>query len=82
MVIRNRSLSDENLAGLTVSLIYEVYDGFPVIRKWVEFRNNSKSWIRIDSVTIDYLRLAPEFLNRTALTPGERGSGPDRKSVV
>ena len=76
LIIRTRSLSDETLAGFTGTLVYEVYDGYPVIRKWIEFRNNSKSWIKIDSLTIDDIRLAPEFLNQTALTPGERGSGP------
>jgi hypothetical protein len=76
LIVRTRSLNDETLAGLAVNLVYEVYDGYPVIRKWIEFRNNSKSWIKIDSLTIDDIRLTPEFLNQTALTPGERGAGP------
>lgn len=76
LIVRTRSLSDETLAGMVINLIYEVYDGYPVIRKWIEFWNNSKSRIKIDSLTIEDIRLAPELLNQTALTPGERGAGP------
>lgn len=36
VVIRARSLKDPLLAGVSVNLIYEVYAGFPVIRKWVD----------------------------------------------
>jgi len=76
LIIRARCLDDEYLAGLSVNLIYEIYEGYPVIRKWVEFHNNSSSWIKIDSLTIDDIHLKPDYFNQTALTPGERGAGP------
>jgi hypothetical protein len=75
LVVRTRALKDPALAGVSVTLVYEIYDGFPVIRKWAEFQNNSASWIKLDELVIDDMRVLPEFADRTLLTPSERGAG-------
>lgn len=75
VTVRSRSLRDPVLAGVSVSQIYEIYDGYPVIRKWVEFQNNGANWLRLDKLVIDDLRLLSGFLERTPLTPSERGAG-------
>ncbi len=75
LVVRTRALKDPVLAGVSVTLVYEIYDGFPVIRKWAEFQNNSANWIKLDELVIDDLRVLPEFADRTLLTPFERGAG-------
>ena len=64
-----------DLKGLKIKLVYEVYEGFPVIRKWVEVSNGGKRWLKVDSFTIDDLELGPDYRNQTPLTPGERGAG-------
>src|SRR5208282_4652733 len=63
------------LAGVSVTLIYEVYAGFPVVRKWLEIRNGSEAWMKIDRLLIDDVTIAAPFDLRTPLTPAERGAG-------
>ena len=75
LVIRARSLKDPVLAGVSVNLIYEIYEGYPVIRKWVEVSNNSANWIKLSNLLIDDIQIKPEFRNKTLLTPSERGAG-------
>lgn len=75
-IVRARALDDATLAGLCVNVFYEVYEGYPVIRKWCEIRNNSAAWIKIDNLVIDDIRIAPAFGSRAPLTPGEYGAGP------
>lgn len=76
LTVRARVTEDPALAGIHVNLFYEVYEGYPVIRKWFELRNNSAAWIKIDNLVLDDMRMASAFRNRTALTPGEHGAGP------
>lgn len=75
LVVRTRSLKDPVLAGVSISLVYEIYEGYPVIRKWAEFHNNSPHWIKLDQLVIDDLKLESEFAHQTLLTPSERGAG-------
>ncbi|MDR3673856.1 MAG: alpha-galactosidase [Acidobacteriota bacterium] len=63
------------LAGVSVTLVYEVYAGFPVVRKWMEIRNGSKNWMKIDHMLIDDVDIAAPFDLRSPLTPAERGAG-------
>ena len=74
LIIRARPLNDPLLAGLSINLIYEVYAGYPVIRKWVEIHNNSTNWVKLDQLVIDDLRLGNDFLTALPLTPSERGA--------
>lgn len=73
--IRATSITDNALQGIAIDVFYEVYAGYPVIRKWVEFNNNSQNWFKIDSLVIDNIKLSPGFLSTTLLTPEERGAG-------
>jgi hypothetical protein len=75
LIIRARSLKDPALAGVSVNIIYETYEGYPVIRKWVEVTNNGANWIKLSNLLIDDIVIKPEFSNKTLLTPSERGAG-------
>ena len=74
LIIRNRVLNDATLSGVAINIYYQIYDGYPVIRKWVEINNNSSNWIKLSDLVIDDIQLKEEFLNRTYLTPSERGA--------
>jgi alpha-galactosidase len=74
VVIRSRSLKDPLLAGVSVNLLYEVYEGYPVIRKWVEIHNNSANWLKLDNLLTDNLKLCDGFARDAELTPSERGA--------
>ena len=74
VVIRSRSLNDPLLAGVSVNLIYEVYEGYPVIRKWVEIYNNGANWLKLDNFLTDDIGLGNGFAQGAELTPSERGA--------
>jgi hypothetical protein len=74
VVIRSRSLKDPVLAGVSVNLIYEVYEKHPVIRKWVEIYNNSANWLKVDNLLTDDIKLGNGFIQAAELTPSERGA--------
>lgn len=74
LIIRTRTLNDTILSGVAINIFYQIYDGYPVIRKWVEINNNSSNWIKLSDLIIDDIQLKQEFLNRTFLTPSERGA--------
>jgi hypothetical protein len=74
VVIRGRSLKDPVMAGVSVNLIYEVYEGYPVIRKWVEIHNNSANWLKIDNLLTDDIKMGNGFVQGAELTPSERGA--------
>jgi hypothetical protein len=76
LVITAQASSSSPLKGLTVRLRYEVYDGFPVIRKWVEISNGGSRWLKLNKLVIDDLEFAADCHHQTPLTPGERGAGP------
>lgn len=51
---------DDNLKSLkqvTVAVNYEMYDGIPVLSKWVEIFNNSDESIKVDNIVSEYLAL-------------------------
>ena len=74
LIIRSRALQDETLGGVAINLYYQIYEGYPVIRKWVEIHNNSPNWLRLSDLMIEDITLKQAFLNRTFLTPSERGA--------
>jgi hypothetical protein len=61
-------------AGLEVAVLYEVYDGYAAIRKWVEISNHSNNWVKIDHLALDDIRLADIFRHRTPLTAADYGA--------
>ncbi|WP_018628728.1 hypothetical protein [Niabella aurantiaca] len=72
--LRAAALNDPALQGVTLSFFYEVYEGYPVIRKWIEVINNGAHWLKIDRFTIDAVTIAPDFRTVTPLTPAEQGA--------
>ena len=75
VIIATSKVRTPDLKGLKIKLVYEVYEGFPVIRKWVEISNGGQRWLKGDNFTIDDLELGSDYRNQTSLTPGERGAG-------
>lgn len=72
--VRVRSVNGQSLDGVAINLFYEIYEGYPVIRKWVEITNNSPQWLKIDSLTMDDIIISEKYRNKTELTPAERGA--------
>jgi alpha-galactosidase len=60
--------------GMFVDVYYEIYQDYPVIRKWVEVTNNSACWCKIDQLIIDELNIGDTFRKTTDFTPSERGA--------
>ncbi|HKK19617.1 MAG TPA: hypothetical protein VJ952_13140, partial [Opitutales bacterium] len=75
LILRNRVTREPDLRGLSINLVYQVHHDFPVIRKWVEFHNNSQTWLKLSDLVIDDLDLDEAFRNQVLLTPSERGAG-------
>ena len=76
LTIRTPLSAAAGLGRLTVSTCYETYEGYPVVRKWVEIENSGDRWLKLDHLAIDALRLAEGCRRATALTPGELGAQP------
>lgn len=76
LLVTARAIPSAPLKGLSVRICYEVYDGFPVIRKWVEIHNGGTRWLKLNNLVIDDVELAADCRYQTPLTPGERGAGP------
>jgi len=47
-----------NLQDLVVSVHYELYDGVPLISKWITVKNNSEKPVKIDQIVSEYLGIA------------------------
>ena len=60
---------------LAVDVCYELYDGHPAIRKWVQISNRGPAWLRIDHLALDDIRLTGGFRHRTPLTDAGNGAG-------
>jgi Alpha-galactosidase len=71
--VRYRCNTDD-LAGVAVNVVYEIHEDYPAIRKWIEIINNSKLWLKVDSLTIDDLCLSGDYRNVIDLTPSDRGA--------
>lgn len=55
----NRLKEDlEKLRELEVSVNYELYDGVPVMSKWITVRNSSGHPVQVDNIVSDYLGIA------------------------
>ena len=72
--VRVRSVNGQAMDGVAINLFYEIYEGYPVIRKWVEISNNSPQWLKIDSLAMDDIILSEKYRNKTEFTPAERGA--------
>lgn len=72
--IRARAFAGSNLQAVFIDVFYEIYDGYPAIRKWIEINNNGNLWLKVDQLVVDDINLASSFKNTTALTPEEQGT--------
>jgi hypothetical protein len=75
LTVRARARKDSALEGLVLTVIYEVYRGEPVVRKWVEIANQSTVWRKVEKLLIDDFALAPRISERAPLTPAGYGVG-------
>ncbi len=56
-----RFISDEPVfSGLTVDVHYEIYEGIPLLVKWLEIKNNAAHTFRIDRMVNEILGLVEE----------------------
>lgn len=62
--------------GIFAEINYEIYSGYPVIRKWVTFRNQGDQWIKISGLMLENWRPAAKYTHTTMLTPNSRGLDP------
>lgn len=69
-------LSDGFLKGVVLKINYEIYAGFPVIRKWITVKNKGNEWFKISDLTLQKLNLNNSLLQTTQLTPSSRGIDP------
>jgi hypothetical protein len=76
LTILARAREDSRLRGLAFTLVYEVYRGEPVVRKWVEVANESSVWRKIEQLTIEDFRCSSHVSYRTPLTPAGYGAQP------
>lgn len=63
------------LAGLTISLHYELYDGLPVLSKWLTISNGGKAAITVDKLEVENLAVAPDQRLRLMVECDEVHSG-------
>lgn len=62
--------------GVSAEINYEIYDGYPAIRKWIQFTNKSNHWIKIDQLVIDDVEINKSYDRQTLLSPASRGIDP------
>ncbi len=68
--------SNKILEDFSFQINYEIYEGHPVIRKWVEFKNQGSQWIKVSDLMLKQLDLDASFSEATLLTPAVRGVDP------
>jgi alpha-galactosidase len=74
LTIISRARQDSPLDGVSVEVIYDAYQDYPVIRKSVRITNSGRRWLKVDQLMIDDITLADRWRNATPLTPAERGA--------
>ena len=68
--------SDKKLKGISAEISYEIYTGYPVIRKWVKFQNRGEQWVKISDLMLEKLCLDEKYGHSTLLTPNSRQIAP------
>ena len=68
--------SDKIMKGISLEINYEIYTGYPVIRKWVKFQNRGEQWIKISDLILEKLCLSEKYRYSALLTPNSRGIDP------
>ncbi|MGV8096132.1 MAG: hypothetical protein AB2L24_30130 [Mangrovibacterium sp.] len=62
--------------GIFAEVNYEIYSGYPVIRKWVTFRNRGDQWIKISGLMPGNWHPVEKYSHTTMLTPNSCGLDP------
>ena len=68
--------SDKALRAISVEISYEIYSGYPAIRKWAKFYNRGSRWIKISDLVLDHIHFSESYSRKTILTPASRGIDP------
>lgn len=68
------------IAGLTVQVHYELYDGLPVIAKWLSVTNAGSEPVTLDQMTVETLAVTPDQRARLLLDCEQIYSGVARWS--
>ncbi|MBL9169094.1 MAG: hypothetical protein JNN07_15245 [Verrucomicrobiales bacterium] len=66
------------VAGLRVVVHYEMYDGLPVVAKWVSIRNGGSGSVTIDQLEVESLAVAPDQRARLLIDCDQLHSGGPR----
>lgn len=74
-LVLSYELTETRCKGVVVEVIHEIYDGHPVIRRRMNFKNLSKEWIKITDLNVSEIGYEGPF-KTTHLTPAERGIDP------
>lgn len=80
LTLRARTLQATRQAGLTITQYYEIYEGHPAIRKWVEISNSGSHWLKIDDLLLDNSQIRQEYRSLVDLTPSEFGASTSTRS--
>jgi len=73
--VRLLSLENNSLKDVAINIYYEIYQGYPAIRKWIEIVNNGPRWLKLDQFIIDNINIKAAFAVATPFTPEEKGAG-------
>jgi len=72
LTLRTRAIHFDCLKDVSVSLVYEIYEGHSAIRQWVEVVNNSPNWLRLDKLVLSPIAVGETLSNIEALTPDDK----------
>jgi hypothetical protein len=72
LTLRVRSVNSESLKDMSVSIIFEIYEGHPAIRQWVEVVNNSHVWYKLDKLILSPLPVGNTLSLIKPLTPDDK----------
>ena len=61
---------------IVFEIVYEIYKGYPAIRKRMTIRNEGKHWLKIDHLLMAHIQSDRLFPEITHLTPSVRGLDP------
>lgn len=65
-----------NYPNVKFNIIYRIYKGFPVIRKWMSIKNESNYWIKVDHLMLSKNNIPANYSQVTHLTPQLRNIDP------
>ncbi|MDX9881650.1 MAG: alpha-galactosidase [Prolixibacteraceae bacterium] len=76
LVVSLASTGKTGWKGISAEINYEIYEGFPVIRKWIKFSNQGQHWIKIDRLTIEDVEINEVHSSQVPLSPGSAKFAP------